>query len=143
MGPVFIDTNVPMYAAGTDHPLREPCQRVIRAIALGELEAITDVEVLQEILYRYLHIGQREKGLWIFDHFHRILLGHILPVEEADVVRARELAEQHPRLEMQDLIHLAVMEHHHIRDIVTADWAFDAVPWIRRIPPQEFRQAIK
>ena len=47
------------------------------------------MEVFQEILSRYFHIGQREKGLWIFDHFHRVMLGHILPIEEADVVRAR------------------------------------------------------
>ncbi|RMF84316.1 MAG: VapC toxin family PIN domain ribonuclease, partial [Nitrospinota bacterium] len=42
MSPVFIDTNIPMYAAGTSHPLREPSQRVIRAIANGQLDAVTD-----------------------------------------------------------------------------------------------------
>lgn len=138
MGPVFIDTNVPMYAAGAEHPLRGPCQRVIRAVALGELEAFTDVEVLQEILYRYFHIGQREKGLWVFDHFHRIMLGRILPVEDLDVVRARELAELQPFLEMRDLVHLAVMERHQVREIITADQGFDGVPWVRRVSPQAF-----
>jgi predicted nucleic acid-binding protein len=49
-----VDTNVPMYAAGKSHHLKEPCQRVILAIAKGELNAVTDTEVFQEILYRYL-----------------------------------------------------------------------------------------
>jgi len=52
MKPVFIDTNIPMYAAGTPHPLRDPCQAIIRAVAEGKLEAVTDAEVLQEIRYR-------------------------------------------------------------------------------------------
>ncbi|MDR5695919.1 MAG: type II toxin-antitoxin system VapC family toxin [Armatimonadota bacterium] len=69
MSPVFIDTNIPMYAAGTPHPLREPARRVILAIANGQLDAVTDSEVFQEILYRYLHIGEREKGLSVFDNF--------------------------------------------------------------------------
>ena len=63
MNRVFIDVNIPMYAAGTPHPLREPSQRVIMAIAIGRLDAVTDAEVLQEILYRYLHIGERENLL--------------------------------------------------------------------------------
>ena len=86
MTPVFIDTNIPMYAAGAAHPLRAPAQRVIRAIAIGRLDAVTDAEVFQEILYRYIHIGHRTKGLAIFDQFHRIMLGRILPVEMTDVL---------------------------------------------------------
>ncbi len=138
MSPVFIDTNIPMYAAGVLHPLREPSQRVIRAIARGELEAVTDAEVLQEILYRYLHIGEREKGFQVFDYFRRIMLGHILPVEDRDVQRARELAEEYPTLSPRDLIHLAVMQHYNIHEIITADRSFDVVPGIQRIDPTMF-----
>ena len=123
MNQVFVGTNVPMYAAGVPHPLREPCQRVIRTVATGKLDAVTNAEVFQEILYRYLHIGQREKGFLVFDHFHRVMLGHILPIEDTDVVRARELAEQYLTLGPRDLIHLAVMEHHQIQNIITTDRA--------------------
>ena len=79
MPPVFIDTNIPMYAAGASHPLKKPSQRVILAIATGEIDAVTDTEVFQEILYRYIHISEREKGFKVFDHFHRIMMGRILP----------------------------------------------------------------
>ena len=30
---VFIDANVPIYAAGGDHPLKEPCARILRSMA--------------------------------------------------------------------------------------------------------------
>ncbi len=138
MPPVFVDTNIPMYAAGTPHPLKAPSQRILRAIANGELQAVTDAEVLQEILYRYLHIGQKEKGLKIFDSFRRIMLGYILPVEDLDVQLAREFVERYSFLSPRDLIHLAVMWRHNVREIVTADTGFDLVDGIRRINPLEF-----
>ncbi len=138
MPPVFVDTNIPMYAAGTPHPLKAPSQRILRAIANGELQAVTDAEVLQEILYRYLHIGQKEKGLKIFDSFRRIMLGYILPVEDLDVQLAREFVERYSFLSPRDLIHLAVMWRHNVREIVTADTGFDLVEGIRRINPLEF-----
>lgn len=137
---IFVDTNVPMYAAGEPHPLKEPCQRVIKEIASGRIDAVTDCEVFQEILYRYLKIGEREKGFQIFDYFHRIMAGRILAVEEGDVQLARELAEEYD-LSPRDLIHLAVMQNNEIREITTADEDFDRVAGIRRIDPTKFQIA--
>lgn len=135
MSRVFIDTNIPMYAAGVPHPLREPSRRVIMAIATGQLDAVTDAEVFQEILYRYLRMGEQEKGFRIFDYFYRIMLGRILPIEDADVHQARELAERYPALSPRDLIHLAVMLRHQIQEIITTDRGFDSVKEVRRIDP--------
>jgi len=138
MSRLFIDVNIPMYAAGTTHPLREPSQRVIKAIAAGQLDALTDAEVFQEILYRYLHIGEREKGFRVFDLFYRIMLGNILPIEDMAIQLARELAEQYPAMSPRDLIHLAVMLRQNIQTIITTDTGFDSVKEIRRIDPQNF-----
>lgn len=80
----FIDTNVPMYAGGTEHALRDGARRVVLAAADGRLDVVTDSEVLREILYGYLHTGEREKGFTIFASFYRIMLGRVLPVEAAD-----------------------------------------------------------
>jgi len=134
---VFVDVNVPMYAAGREHPLRDPARRAIRAVASGELNSVTDAEVLQEILYRYLHIGERQKGLQIFDQFQRIMAGRVLPIAAADVQHARLLAERHERLSARDLIHLAVMENHEIRRILTTDRAFDGIGGIERLDPAD------
>ena len=136
MNQVFIDVNIPMYAAGAPHPRREPSQQVIKAIALGQLDALTDAEVFQEILYRYLHIGERQKGFRVFDLFHRIMLGRILPIDDMDIQRARELAEAYTALSPRDLIHLSVMIHHNLKAIITTDAGFDSVKEVRRIDPQ-------
>lgn len=138
MSPVFIDTNVPMYAAGATHRLRASAQQVIRTVAAGELDAVTDAEVLQEILYRYFFIREREKGFQVFDGFRRVMLGRIFPIADDDVQRARELAETYAVLGPRDLIHLAVMERSGTAEIITADQAFDGIGGIRRIDLTEF-----
>ena len=138
MSRVFIDTNIPMYAAGTRHPLREPSQNVIKATVSGRFDSVTDAEVLQEILYRYFSIGERMKGFRIFDNFRRIMLGRILAIEDADVQQARELAERYDQLSPRDLIHLAVMLRNQVLEIITADTGFDAVEEVRRIAPSDF-----
>ena len=135
---VFIDVNIAMYAAGTPHPLREPCQRVILAAGGGQIDAWTDVEVFQEILYRYLHIQEKGKGLQVFDRFHRLMLGRILPVEDADVVQARLWVDSYPSLSPRDLIHLAVMNHHNINRIITSDKGFAAIPDVAWLDPLTF-----
>lgn len=137
--PVFIDTNIPMYAAGAPHALREPCQRILLDIAKGKLDAVTDAEVLQEILHRYMHIGARAQGLEIFDHFRRIMAGRILPIRDADVVQARWLADTHSDLTPRDLIHLAIMRQHELDTIITADKGFSGVQGIRRLAPEYYR----
>lgn len=140
---VFIDTNIPMYAGGTDHSLRAPSQKVIRAIVSGELEALTDAEVLQEILYRYIHIQEREKGFRIFDLFRRIMLGRILPIDDMDIQRAREFADLYPQLSPRDLIHLSVLVRYDLKTIVTADHGFDQVKEITRIDPRDIAGFLK
>jgi predicted nucleic acid-binding protein len=127
-----------MYAAGTPHPLLEPCQRVILAVANGRIDAWTDVDVFQEILYRYLHIQEKDKGLRVFDHFYNIMVGRILPVEETDVLQARLWVDTYPSLSPRDLIHLAVMSHHQISEIVTADRGFESVSQIVRTDPSSY-----
>ncbi len=57
---VFIDSNIPMYVAGTDHRNKEPARRFLARVQDGEIEGCTSTEVLQEILYRYTAVGRRD-----------------------------------------------------------------------------------
>jgi predicted nucleic acid-binding protein len=132
---VFVDSNIPMYAAGAAHPLVEPSRRVITAIAAGQIDAVTDAEVFQEILHRYFRINERAKGFQVFDAFHQIMLGQIVAVDDEDATNARFLAERHPALSSRDLLHLAVMHRHEINTIVTADGHFDEIPEVLRVDP--------
>lgn len=39
----FVDANVFMYAAGAPHPHKAPSAALLRAVALGEIEAVTSL----------------------------------------------------------------------------------------------------
>ena len=135
---VFVDANVSMYAGGSEHPLREPARGALRQVGAGRLDGVTDCEVLQELLHRYISLGRRESGFLVFDSFASAMRGRVLPVDADDVVRARDLADDFPQLRARDLLHLAVMERHGIEEILTADRHFDGIPGIRRLPLESF-----
>ena len=134
---IFIDTNIPMYAAGANHPFKRNCLGILESIAAEEIEAYTDTEVLQEILYRFFHIRQREAGFQVFDLFATIMNDKILPVRLGDITLARLLAEKEEtsRLSPRDLIHLAVMQNNDIGHIVTTDRGFAGISGIEVIKP--------
>lgn len=137
-GAVFLDTNIPMYAAGREHPLREPARRVIRSVARGELDAFTDAEVFQEILSRYLRTDEPAAAFAVFDSFLRLMTGRVLPIDIVDMMRARALAEERPSLSPRDYVHWAVMDRHGIPVIVSADRHFDDIALIERVDPTVF-----
>jgi len=45
---VFVDSNVPMYVAGRDHPNRAPARRFLERVRSGEIDACTSTEVLRD-----------------------------------------------------------------------------------------------
>lgn len=57
---VFLDVNVPMYAAGADHPHKAACVWAMEEVAEGRLAVAIDVEIVQEILHRYSAIRRWE-----------------------------------------------------------------------------------
>lgn len=59
----LIDTNIILYSLGREHPLKEPCRKIVAKIASGEIAANIDVEVLQEVLYVYTYRNERIKGI--------------------------------------------------------------------------------
>jgi uncharacterized protein len=134
---IFIDTNIPMYAAGKEHHLKDGCVKILGAVASGDLEAYTDSEVFQEILYRYYHISQLDVGLQVFDLFSTIMNGNVLPVTHRDVNQARALAESVSAagLSPRDLIHLSVMLNNGIDTIATTDRAFSRIDTIKVYSP--------
>ena len=76
---VFIDANVPIYAAGRDHPYKEPCARILRALADDPQSFVTNSEVLQEIMHRYLASGRWILGREVVRAFAEAMRGRGCP----------------------------------------------------------------
>ena len=137
---VFVDTSVIMYAAGSDHPLREPCAAVMRAVEARRIEAVTSVEVIQEIVHWFLAIRRPD----IADALARSTLdtfAPVLPITHALMRRVPDLARRYPGLAARDVIHVATCIHEGIPEIISTDRGFDAVTEVRRIAPEEFAAA--
>lgn len=135
----FLDANVPMYSSGAEHPLRESCIRVLIAAARDSRGFVTSVEVLQELIHRYLSERRWQRlGRILFDEFSSLMAGRIEPVVPVDASVAASLADRYPGAQSRDLFHVAVMRRLGITEIISTDRGFDAIPEVTRIDPADW-----
>ena len=142
---VFIDANVPIYAAGGDHPYKKPCSRVLRMAAAEPQHFVTDSEVLQELMHRYLASGRWLLGRAVLHAFAEVMDGRVEPVLAEDVLSASRLADRHLGVSARDLVHAAVMQRLGANRIISADTDFDRLTGIDRLDParvEEWERAI-
>jgi hypothetical protein len=129
---IFIDSNVPMYLIGSEHPHKIDAQRILeRCIADGE-RLVTDAEVFQEILHRYAAIKRKDAISPAFQAISGIL-DEVLAVELRDVERAKDILLGTQRLSARDALHLAIMERNQIETILSFDAGFDEYSGITRL----------
>jgi predicted nucleic acid-binding protein len=129
---ILIDSNIPMYVVGAAEAQKAVALRLLAKLVNERQRLVTDAEVLQEILHRYVSINRRESIQPAFD----ALLGvadEVLPVERAAVERAKEIVMGHRNLSARDAVHLAVMEQHGIERILSFDSGFDNFPGVTRL----------
>src|SRR5581483_7473965 len=121
-----------MYLVSAPHPLKTEAQILTeRLIAAGE-RLVKSAEVLQEILHRYTATQRREA----IEPALRIaieIVDEVFPVEHRDVMRAAEITQLPMHLPARDAVHIAVMERHGVRSILSFDADFDRWPGIKRI----------
>ena len=130
---VFIDSNIPMYVAGTEHPNREPARRFMERVRSGEVEGCTSTEVLQEILYRYSALGRLDLAGTVYDLFVAVV-PEIFDIGLSDTDRARHLLTSAGGLSARDAVHAAVMLNQGVDTIATFDRGFERVGEIRLLP---------
>ena len=129
---IFVDSNVPMYLVGADHPHKADARRLLeRHIAAGD-RLVTDAEVFQEILHRYVAIRRRDAIGPAFDAL-RGVVDDVLALDMEDVEAARVSLRAHPRLSARDALHVSTMRRHGIRRVMSFDRGFDGLEGIDRI----------
>lgn len=130
----LIDTNIIMYAAGAQHPNKQPSVRLLERVARGEIEAAIDTETLQEILHRYRAINRWNDGKTVYD-LARQIFHVVLPVSVESLDQARQLLDYHPKLMARDVLHAAIVLHERLEGIYSFDKDFDGVSGVRRLTP--------
>ncbi len=92
-----------MYLVGGPHPHKADSQRLLEsAIAAGE-RLVTDVEVLQEVLHRYVAVNRRDAVQPAFDAVLG-LVNEVFAVTLDDALRAKDFVQGKPRLSARDAL---------------------------------------
>ena len=99
----FIDANVPIYAAGREHPYREPCIRALAVVNDNPEAFVTDAEVFQEIMHHYRRTQRWDAGQMVVASFASMMHGRVSPVIIDDVLAAGQLANEHHGLSTADI----------------------------------------
>ncbi len=131
---IVLDTTVLVYAVGADHPLREPCQLLVRAIADGTILATTTIEVIQEFTHvRARRRDRKDAAALARDYIE--LLSPLLIVEETDLREGLRLFDAGSGFGSFDAVLAAAAHAAGAEALVSADTGFSAITAIRHVVP--------
>jgi predicted nucleic acid-binding protein len=129
---IFVDSNIPMYLVGAPHPHKNDARRWLEELVSGQERLVTDAEVLQEILHRYVAIERPDAIQPAID----ALLGvvdEVFSVDQATVEKAKQIVLGHKALSARQAVHLATMQIHGVKKILSFDRGFDGFPGMTRL----------
>jgi len=129
---ILVDSNIPMYLVGAPHAHKSDARRLLEKVVSERQSLVTDAEVLQEILHRYVAIDRRDAIQPAFDALIGIV-DQVLAVDRSIAERAKQIVLGYRQLSARDAVHIAVMERHGIEQIMTFDSRFDGFPGITRL----------
>jgi predicted nucleic acid-binding protein len=133
---IVVDTTVLVYAAGTEHALRDPCRALILAVTEGRIEATTTVDVIQE----FVHVRSRRRDRGdATERGHELarLFRPLLTPGDAELALGLQLFELHEALGAFDAVLAASAKLAGADALVSADSGFATVPVIRHLAPDD------
>lgn len=131
---IVVDTTVLVYAVGADHPLRDPCRALVKAVQEGTLLASTTPEVIQQLTHVRARRRSRADAVETARSYAQ-LFAPLLPVGAEDLDGGLRLFEQHERLGSFDAVLAAVAARRGADAIVSADRAFADIRHVRHLDP--------
>lgn len=131
---MFLDVNIPMYAAGGEHPFKGACVWLMERVSEGKLDVAIDAEIVQEILHRF---SNRPELAVAMSNSLLGLVSTIYPITEGDIRLSVQLFEHYAPLGVmsRDVIHAAVMINNGIQHIISVDRHFDLINEVIRLDP--------
>jgi len=126
----FVDTNIVIYARSSSD-YRDPCARILTAIAGGEADGRTSTAALEEVWH--FELSERAPAIAGMTTDAYAVFKPLLSVTD-DIFRDA-LALPNVRIGANDRMHVATCLVNGIDTIVSADRGFDTVEHLRRIDP--------
>ena len=129
---IYVDSNIPMYLIGADHPLKRRVIELVPRLLSAREVLVTSAETFQELIHRYLAIRDREHLVAAYEALES-MVATTADVTKPDVDQARALSGDHPGLSSRDCLHVAIMRRLECVRVWSYHTAFDAVPSLQRI----------
>jgi predicted nucleic acid-binding protein len=133
---IVLDTTVLVYAKGANHPFRDPCRRLINAIAEDRLDATTTVEVIQEFVHIRAQRRERSDAVELGCDYAD-LLAPLLTVENERLRRGLSLYEHTEPLGAFDAVLAATALDTGATALVSADNGFTHVAGLHHVVPDD------
>jgi len=130
---IVLDTTVLAYAVGSEHPLREPCRRLLTWHGEGRIEATTTVDVIQEFAHVRARRRSRTDAVAVARNYAAAF--SLIVTTPDDLVHGLALFERHPALGAFDAVLAAVAIERDAEALVSADQAFASVRQLHWIDP--------
>ena len=121
-----------MYLIGAAHAHKSDAQRRLERLINDRERLVTDAEVLEEVLHRYVAIQRLDAIQPAFDAILKIV-DEVIAVDRKVAERAKQIVLAYRHLSARDAVHVAVMEQHRITRILSFDTGFDNLPGVTRI----------
>jgi predicted nucleic acid-binding protein len=131
---ILLDTTVLVYAKGQDHPLRDPCLELIDAIAEGQVEATTTVEVVQEFVHVRARRRDRSDAAALGRDYAELLSPLLTPTTQ-DLYDGLALYERTRGIGAFDAVLVSSAARAGITALVSADTGFAEVSQITHVVP--------
>jgi predicted nucleic acid-binding protein len=122
-----------MYIVGSDHPNKVAARKLLERLSLERVKLVTDAEVFQEILHRYISINRRD-AIKPATELLRAVVDEVYPIDMNTVMAAAEAITADGSISARDAVHVTVMRRNSIDTIMTFDQDFNRVPGLKVIP---------
>lgn len=132
----LVDSAVVVYALGADNPWRQSCRQALVRAGQQRSRAYASVEMIQELVHHRLRRsgdravsaqqGRYASSLFTLLNFDREVLNLSL-----------DLIERVPTIRGRDAVHAATALAYGIDRIVSPDRAFDGIPGLTRVDPDQ------
>lgn len=129
---IFVDSNVPMYLIGADHPNKVRSRDLLNELVQKEERLVTSVEVYQEILHRFTAI-RRIDAIDPALNTLSALVDEVLGFGMTEIRKARMIINAIDGISARNALHTAVMEVAGVNQIFSFDKGFDRCPGIKRL----------
>jgi predicted nucleic acid-binding protein len=131
----LIDSNIALYALGSESPWREACRHSLVLLAQGTIVGIASTEMLQEVVHHRLHMtGDRSRA--VADTHDIMALVRTAPFDDTVLRCALHLIAS-TDIRGRDAVHAATAITQGVEWVISIDPVFDVIDGLTRIAPTD------